>query len=580
VLAVTGLAVTCLSFDGGVVGLKTSGNYDIGQDVNLYRSVVLVHKPIHESGVVEVSELIPVADTSNQKNFNIVRSQFGLCSGGSGLAVPFFPRKQCLSHVRFADEVVAANVFLHGENSWSSSGVHRDHDVDILRSGGAKVLRDHPDEISSYPTLRINKWLRNLKRVGFIGNSDPWSDTDAKLVFRLVNSIDSSLRGFVGGASLPENERSVHDKQSSGYFGPEKLLGLMGIVIALCGFILLSKVIDKINLRPRFNENMAVGGFFLAAVLIWLGGAMIFHALGLLSLSTHKFSVGDVSASVARNKSVFRSGFLVQEIADSGEALNAEGSVMYSVASELTHINNARDDHKPFVEADLSPRPRTEQGGHVIREQRSPVRGLASHHTFRLFAGILHSCGEFRQNTGLYRLWPRRLLSKVESGRIAVVPYSHLSVEKDAVMVDANFNRGESGVRSYPRTMVNDQSISCSLSSALGSDSRAISSLPLQASEYSIYGRHEENSYGENSGDSVVILVQPRKASVDEKFHFHWQYLPFGIGALLLGGYGVRLLRYALGDKGTGIILLKGLGFSIGGWIAAVFCLFHWLSQT
>ena len=73
----------------------------------------------------------------------------------------------------------------------------------------------------------------------------------------------------------------------------------------------------------------------------------------------------------------------------------------------------------------------------------------------------------------------------------------------------------------------------------------------------------------------VLGLLEP--FSTD--FKFHWYWLPFGVLSLLLSGYGFLLFLFGLGDKGSSIILLKGLGLAIGGWIGGVFFLFHWLNQ-
>ena len=104
-------------------------------------------------------------------------------------------------------------------------------------------------------------------------------------------------------------------------------------------------------------------------------------------------------------------------------------------------------------------------------------------------------------------------------------------------------------------------------------------SAPLKDSEHSVdSGRREdqESGYGRHS---IVVFSQPNEAGIQDDFNFHWQYLPLGIGSLLAGIYGVCLLIYALSDEGTGIILLKGLGLSVGGWLAGVFFLIHWLYQ-
>lgn len=95
-------------------------------------------------------------------------------------------------------------------------------------------------------------------------------------LFRIVGYALASQQALEGRESGGQQE------QSGGYFSPKKLTVLVGFIIALGGFILLSKVLDKVYLCPGFNVNVAVGGFFLAAVLVWLGLGMVLHALGFL----------------------------------------------------------------------------------------------------------------------------------------------------------------------------------------------------------------------------------------------------------------------------------------------------------
>lgn len=97
-----------------------------------------------------------------------------------------------------------------------------------------------------------------------------------KLLARVLNDLASQ-------ESLPSGESSSQEEQTRGHFGPEKLSLLVGTAMSFAGLLLLFKVLDKVYLDPMFNVNMALCGFFLAAVLFWAGGALIFCALGLLA---------------------------------------------------------------------------------------------------------------------------------------------------------------------------------------------------------------------------------------------------------------------------------------------------------
>ena len=54
---------------------------------------------------------------------------------------------------------------------------------------------------------------------------------------------------------------------------------IVGFIIALGGIVLLFKVLDKVYLGSGFNVDMAVGGFFIAAALLWVGGWLIVSVL-------------------------------------------------------------------------------------------------------------------------------------------------------------------------------------------------------------------------------------------------------------------------------------------------------------
>jgi|ERR1017187_3467787 hypothetical protein len=106
---------------------------------------------------------------------------------------------------------------------------------------------------------------------------------DRDLAFSVSGGPYRSVGGSTGGASLPPSQTSIDKEQTSRYFGPKKYFITVGSVVTLVGLILLFKVIDKINLDPRFNVDVAVCGFFLALAMFLLGGWIVFRLLGLVT---------------------------------------------------------------------------------------------------------------------------------------------------------------------------------------------------------------------------------------------------------------------------------------------------------
>lgn len=94
--------------------------------------------------------------------------------------------------------------------------------------------------------------------------------------------IPAGLEGVSGEAGLLDHDNRIKGDQYSRYFRPSKLTLLAGILVVVSGLILLFKVIDKINLDPRFNENMAIGGFFFALALFCIGGVTVLWSVGLV----------------------------------------------------------------------------------------------------------------------------------------------------------------------------------------------------------------------------------------------------------------------------------------------------------
>lgn len=62
----------------------------------------------------------------------------------------------------------------------------------------------------------------------------------------------------------------------------------MGGVIVEGGFLLLLfKFIPKDFLDSRFNVNVAVGGFFVAVVIVWLGFGVILSVLVFFEINSN-----------------------------------------------------------------------------------------------------------------------------------------------------------------------------------------------------------------------------------------------------------------------------------------------------
>lgn len=107
------------------------------------------------------------------------------------------------------------------------------------------------------------------------------TNTDPRSFFDL-HRFNGLLGCFLGVTRLYESDRGIDEDQSGSNLGPKNYLFVVGCIALLCGFVLLSKVLDKVYLDPRFNVNMAVGGFFLAAFVVWIGGGIMLWVFGLV----------------------------------------------------------------------------------------------------------------------------------------------------------------------------------------------------------------------------------------------------------------------------------------------------------
>jgi hypothetical protein len=121
------------------------------------------------------------------------------------------------------------------------------------------------DSGRSFPSVRhlSHYWdRRSVQRVTrWTWNTNPSSLIDPK-------SIDL-------GTPLEKIDKGGQEKQSGRYLSPKKLAVLVSGILVTGGFLLLFKIIDKVYLDPRFNINMAAGGFFLAIAMVWLDGWII-----------------------------------------------------------------------------------------------------------------------------------------------------------------------------------------------------------------------------------------------------------------------------------------------------------------
>jgi hypothetical protein len=94
---------------------------------------------------------------------------------------------------------------------------------------------------------------------------------------------------------------------------------------------------------------------------------------------------------------------------------------------------------------------------------------------------------------------------------------------------------------------------------------------PLQNCENRISSRNDEDSDGAYGNDRVVILSSESETS----FQFHWKWFPFGALGVICLVYGVVVSIVGLSNEGSSVMLLKGIWFSVLGWLATFFCFLH-----
>jgi hypothetical protein len=134
-----------------------------------------------------------------------------------------------------------------------------------------------PYILESDVNLQRSSDLKFLRFRPFAGNGIHYlkfGDRDVGPLFPLKLFPDR-VQGFLRGSSLPEGQPDIDQKESSGNLGPKELFLVLGCAVALGGFVVLFKILDKVYLDPGFNVNMAVGGFFLALAIFVTGGIFV-----------------------------------------------------------------------------------------------------------------------------------------------------------------------------------------------------------------------------------------------------------------------------------------------------------------
>lgn len=91
------------------------------------------------------------------------------------------------------------------------------------------------------------------------------------------------IEGIAGHFKLASHYNCINENQDSRNLGPKKLLFMGGFVLVALGLMLLFKVLNYVYLDAGFNVNMALGGFFLAAVIFWAGGCLILVSIGFMT---------------------------------------------------------------------------------------------------------------------------------------------------------------------------------------------------------------------------------------------------------------------------------------------------------
>jgi hypothetical protein len=275
------LAVTGLLIYGASICIPVSLNrIAVRWGYLHWPSCALIGKPISEASRVEVSSFVPITDTAYQPSLEgpIVGLADHFASFKSALRRiegAKFSREENHSHIPIANEVFTTTPLLPIANC-------------------REVLSDQQLSKSGYILCRIIRVVLRVNNI--IHKSIPiWPESnfagsqsipciieahngtlrDGKLFFAGLRNVSSEV-------SHPEGQSGIHEDQHGGYLRPKKYLIAVGCALVLGGFVLVSKVLDKVYLDPRFNVNMAVGGFCIAMILFLAGGWIVFAVLGFM----------------------------------------------------------------------------------------------------------------------------------------------------------------------------------------------------------------------------------------------------------------------------------------------------------
>lgn len=283
-LAVTGLICKCEA--SGIILLKNSlSNVPMLRSVESERFMGLrIDKPVDKSGVMVVSELVPVAYTADNP-----RLQPGLFFGDESWVRRGWP---LLHQFRWAGKQNAADIWivvisrtLFLCSLWDEiCGFVSDYDENYV---GIHICRHVVAEIFDlYLIHHRSDFAVKTERCGLQSKTRLAIQSNPRT--SRLNELLLSGYGYISSeTALPERKSSIDDEQTSRYFGPEQYLIAVGCIVVLGGVVLLFKVIDKVYSGSGFNVDMAVGGFFLAAILFWIG-------MALLGIAFHFVPVGSL----------------------------------------------------------------------------------------------------------------------------------------------------------------------------------------------------------------------------------------------------------------------------------------------
>ena len=109
----------------------------------------------------------------------------------------------------------------------------------------------------------------SISRRDFTNRNGPYPRSGRVLKVLIGNMEQVGLDARYGGIKQEHYRR---------YYRPKQLSLAEGCTLLLIGIVLLAKVLNEVYLDPWFNVNMAVVGFFLSAIVFWIGAGIIISA--------------------------------------------------------------------------------------------------------------------------------------------------------------------------------------------------------------------------------------------------------------------------------------------------------------